>query len=194
MKENIHWHKPGTNVQENQRIVEQKIAQMGEFKTNDDTFIEDQKIQEITDGSNNEERKEYEDAQMLENSNMMYDIASKKYEELNDYEEKMAHDYLSLDKQFDSLESLSNKVKILSSSLKFDRSRFNLSKGNPLSIQEMEEFTQEVKEFEGALFLARNAYERDLKEYEALIATYQELSQKYQKFHAAWYPKNPELS
>ena len=194
MKENIHWHKPGTNTEKNQKIIEDKIAQIGKLRTNDDNFIEDKRTQEIIDGSNSEERKEYEDAQMFENSNMMYDIASKKYEELNDYEEKMTHDYFSLDKQFDSLESLSNKVKILSSSLKFDKSRFNLSKGDPLSVQEMEEFTQEVKEFEGSLFLARNAYERDLKEYEALIATYQELSQKYQKLHAAWYPKSPELN
>lgn len=99
MKENIHWHKPDTNTKENQRIIEDKIAQTGELRTNDDNFIEDQRNQGIIDGSNSEERKEYEDEQLFENSNMMYDIASKKYEELNDYEQKMAHDYLSLDKQ-----------------------------------------------------------------------------------------------
>ncbi len=194
MKENIHWHKSGTNIQENQKIVEQKLSQMEEFNTNDDTFIEDQKTKEIIDGSNNDERKEYEDAEVFENAQMMYDTASKKYEKLNEYEEKLSRDYFDLDKRFDSLETLSHKIKILSLSVDYDKSRFNLSKGTNLSGQEMDELVREIKQFKENLFLASNAYERDLKEYETLNQTYSVLAKRYQELHSAWYPKDPELN
>ena len=106
----------------------------------------------------------------------------------------MVHDYFDLDKQYGSLETLSNKVKILSLSVDYDKSRFNLFKGDPFSAQEMEGFKKEVQEFKEKLFVDSTIYERDLKRYETLSQTYQELLEKYQKLHAAWYPENPGLN
>lgn len=194
MQENIKWYKIGTHQENNQKIIEEKIAQTGALKTNDDFFLEDQKTEEIIKGSENEGRKEYEDAEIFENANIMYDIASKKYEQLNDYEEKLLHDYYKLDKQFDNLETLSNKVKILSSSLEFDTSRFNLFKGDMFTAQEMESFRKEVEEFKKVLHLASETYNRDLNKYEMLNQTYSILLKRYQDLHATWYPKNPDLN